>query len=514
LTSCPGGLAATVRIRRGSIPGNIDMTSALTWSMPGARIGAPATVPKKAAGAPRSHARTKLACAALAVGLCIPSQVILPIEVAKITAMRAFLLVLIIPAFFAFLRALVTKRRRLRVSDALVGLTSFWIMAALTTTEGLEVSIVSGVLAVMELAGGYLLMRAFVNSRSDVEIFVSTLAGAMVFLVMVAVFDHLSGQNFVTETLSRLTGRPTNETQYRHGFLRARAMLDHAILFGTLSAFAAVVLSYGLRSAILRVAGLGLCMFGVLLAMSSAPLIALVLALGVMTYDRLMGSYAGRWRLLLVAIGSAVLLLLVIRDDPIRVILRNFTLDPATGYYRLLIWEYAGAEALSSPWVGIGFRDWSRMSGMSGSVDSLWLVLAMVYGIPCSVLLAATVLSAMWRSGPVVPERFLDPYLTRMRTGLSIVLCLAIVVGFTVHLWAVMWTLLGALTGLRTTLEEMRSAEAERVLRQRANEVRHPRQGFRSYSPITRIPPNSPLPARARNPRFRVAQSRQVGRGL
>jgi hypothetical protein len=243
-------------------------------------------------------------------------------------------------------------------------------------------------------------------------------------------------------------------------------------------------------------------------------LIALVLALGVMAYDWLMGSYPDRWRLLLVAIGSAILLLVLVEDQPIRFLVRNFTLDPATGYWRLLIWDYAGAQVINSPWVGVGLGDWAPSSGFGGSVDSLWLVLALVYGIPTSVLVAATLVASMWRSGRTVPERYLDPYLTRIRSGLSIVLCLAIVVGFTVHLWAVMWTFLGALMGLRTTLEEMRSAEAERVLGHRRNDAWRASQGFRSYTPITRNPSDHSMLARARNARSRITRSRQDGRGL
>jgi hypothetical protein len=416
---------------------------------------------------PVARSRAKYALAALAFGLVVPSQVIVPIDIAKITATRAILLILFFPALLSYMRGLGARSRRVRPSDIFAVLMCFWIFFALTVTEGIAVSAESGGLVVLEFIGGYLVMRGFVRTRSDVEAFVICIYLAVFFLVLVALFDSLMGQNFVTDTLGRWTGQPTNETQYRNGLVRARSMLDHPILFGTLCSFAAVILFYGLRSMASRFMGLALCTLGVLLTVSSAPLLALLLAIGIMVYDRLFRTVPSRWRLLLWSIAAVILLLVIVRDDPVRTLIRHLTLDPQTAYYRLLIWDYAGAEALNSPLVGIGHREWARLDWMSGSVDTIWLSLALTFGIPCSLLLGGTLLASMRQPGPQVPAGCVDPYLVGMRQALSMVLCLAITIGFTVHLWGVMWTLLGSLAGLRMTLGEMCAAEAESFLSRR-----------------------------------------------
>jgi MFS family permease len=240
--------------------------------------------------------------------------------------------------------------------------------------------------------------------------------------------------------------------------------MEHPILYGTICAFAFAIIYYGLRNGSRRIWYLALCTFGCVLAMSSAPLLSLFIAIGIIVYDRLLGSYPWRWKLFWYAILLLVVALVVVKDDPVQTLIRNFTLDAQTGFYRLMIWEYAGAEALNSPFVGIGKRDWQRIPGMDSSVDTIWLVFALQYGIPTSILFGLAMLTSMRRSGPPVPERHLDPYLVKMRRGLSITICLAFGVGFTVHLWGVMLTLLGMLMGLRTTLEEMRGREIEALL--------------------------------------------------
>jgi hypothetical protein len=70
----------------------------------------------------------------------------------------------------------------------------------------------------------------------------------------------------------------------------------------------------------------------------------------------------------------------------------------------------------------------------------------------------------MKRSGPRVSEHFHDSYLATLGKGLSIVIWIAILIGFTVHFWSVMWTVLGMLAGLRTTIQEIRTGEARAAI--------------------------------------------------
>jgi hypothetical protein len=259
--------------------------------------------------------------------------------------------------------------------------------------------------------------------------------------------------------------------------------MEHPILFGSFCALASAPLFFGSktsRGAILRLA---LCGFGCVLAVSSAPILALVITVGTIFYDRLLRSFAGRWKLLKLAFLAAVTFLCVFSNSPIEALLRRFTLDPQTAFFRLLIWQYGGAEVLNHPWFGIGLRDWARIPGMSGSVDAIWLVQAMAFGIPAAVLLGLTLILAT-RKARAPRGQVFNPYLDRVSMSLTITVVSAIFIGFTVHFWGAMLTFLGLMVGLKTTMEEMRGS------RQTAREAQAARAvaQARPTRPLPRIP--------------------------
>jgi hypothetical protein len=414
----------------------------------------------------RKPTTSRAVAMALAVGLVAPIYIKLPFESPLITVMRGVLLVLFIPALLVFIRGLGSHKHQLRGSDVFMVLTCFWIILAYAVVEGASTALISGSLLSLEVLGGYLIMRSYFTTRTDVEVFITWFGRAMIVLVAVAVIDHIAGSNAISNAIARLAGK-AHGSEYRNGLLRATSTFEHPILFGAICALAAILLYYGTTRKSSRAGYVALCVVGCILAMSSAPLLALALGFAVMIYDAVLRSYPWRWKLMFTGIAIFAIVLCLAKDDPIQTLIRNFTIDAQTGFYRLMIWDYAGAEALRHPWFGIGKRDWQRIPGMSASVDAIWLVLALAHGIATAVFFGLALLFSMRRAGRPMPERYLDPYLTRMRRGLSITICLIIFVGFTVHFWGVMWTLLGMLAGLRTTLEESRAREVKAVLRTR-----------------------------------------------
>jgi hypothetical protein len=406
----------------------------------------------------------------LFLAIVTPPAVTLPMQSPKVTATRAVLLVFLIPAVLTLLKGVSSGKRRLRFSDFFMVATGLWMFSAFVVTEGLPVAAVSANLVILELVGGYLLARAFFATRQDLDAAVRALRTAVLITIGVALFDHAMGQNWVNDSFARLFHVAPIETQYRNGVLRAMSTTEHAILFGSFCVLSAGVLYFGRTSGKSGLRRLMMCGLGCVLAMSSAPLLALMVLFAVIIYDKVLNRFAWRWKLFAFGLVSFVVFLCIFSNSPIEALLRRLTLEPQTAFYRLLIWEYAGAEVLNSPWVGIGFRDWARIPGMTGSVDSLWLVTAMTFGIPASILLGLTLISATWKSGRRVPSQARDPYLEQFRSGLTIVLMLAIFIGFTVHLWGAMMTFLGVIIGMRTTIEEIRSnragarAEPERAL--------------------------------------------------
>jgi O-antigen ligase len=180
------------------------------------------------------------------------------------------------------------------------------------------------------------------------------------------------------------------------------------------------------------------------------------MAIGIgLTYYCRFARIPAKWISLTVTIGLFVTVVFLTTINPLGWIFNHFTLDASTGYFRLMIWDAAGADVMESPIFGIGAtNDWFRPSWMPNSVDSLWLRCAMLYGIPGSLLIALAVIAA---SVPAVRRTPLNARRVTARDillaeSLDIITFLTIFLGFTVFYWGSAWITLGLLAGLRAYL--------------------------------------------------------------
>jgi hypothetical protein len=153
--------------------------------------------------------------------------------------------------------------------------------------------------------------------------------------------------------------------------------------------------------------------------------------------ERATRSIKGRVSLAVGVIGAAfVALSLVATRSPFALIATGFTLDPWTGYYRLLIWEHGLWNVWWNPWMGLGLNDWVRPDWMaSPTVDAFWLVIAMRGGFPSFILLMAAIVFIA--RGVVVGMRGATRDGRTLATGWMISLIALSLVGCTVHYWNV-----------------------------------------------------------------------------
>jgi len=86
-----------------------------------------------------------------------------------------------------------------------------------------------------------------------------------------------------------------------------------------------------------------------------------------------------------------VVLSLVSNRGPVKLFISSITLNPATGYYRLLIWENGIDDIFRNPIFGMKPEEWTRLSWMVDSIDNHWLLVAMHGGIPAFLFLVAFV---------------------------------------------------------------------------------------------------------------------------
>jgi hypothetical protein len=303
--------------------------------------------------------------------------------------------------------------------------------------------------------GTYMVARAFIYGEPSVNEFVRVLKVVTVVLIALSLLDTLSGTFFISGLLGNVSFDPKLQRSL-FGFvvLRATSTFGHPILYGTFcSVAAAILLSYG-RSIGSRACYCGACMIGGLLSVSSAPIIGFVIVVLIDSYDRLLFSNQRRWIILYLMLVPIIGISFVVSNNPLTWLLRNFTADPADAYYRIFAWQNAFEYIALSPIAGADPITWSNDEILGNSIDCVWLVLSLLYGLPMVALLLLANVSACGALARKINRRLFSYELLRLRTGFSLVLFLFVYLGLTVHFWGAIWMFWGLCLGIRSSLEE------------------------------------------------------------
>jgi hypothetical protein len=385
------------------------------------------------------------------VGIIVPSILQLSIGGAKFTAGRIGIVLLLVPALVALFGA----GRRAVLSDVVAAATAIWMVGSAGYTGGLE-SATSAAAECFELVGGYVVARAYFFEPTALGEFIRVLEVFAVISIVLAMGDTLSGQWIVQDAATSLMGGTSVvdaalvQDTFRGNMIRATSTFDHPILFGTFCALTAAILLYAERTALRRIFWVGLCFLGCLLAQSSAAAMALFIVLATYGFDRAMRRSQWRWSFL-GAMGMILFLLIfAISSNPLSWIISHFTFDPQTGFYRILIWDAAMAQISQAPIAGVGFVLFGNM--LDRTVDSVWLVVGLRYGIPMIVLLILFNVSSFLPTDRSSIRRLRD--LDPLRTAFTLILLTFMFTGLTVHFWNFMWMFWGLCIGIRASLRE------------------------------------------------------------
>ena len=387
----------------------------------------------------------------------------------RLTATRVIFLVLAPVVFIRFGQKIATGRYLFVASDVFVPLASLWMFLGPTVVNGLDDALTHSGPVVLEYLIGYLATRVLLTHDGQALSFVSFLCVAICVVVLDASLDTLTGRYLTREVVPMITGfqppfHPADA--FRFGLLRATGPIEHPILFGFICAIGLLFASAA--DIALRPLCIVVCALGVVIAFSSAPEQSVLMGFAFLVYGRMAAGMAGRWMWLCgsAAVGVAIVLFSV--PSPFGHIIEAMTLDPSTGYYRLYIWNTIGPLVLENPYFGV--LQQSVDQAYKGSIDSVWLVLAVTYGVPCSVLTALGMIGSC--SLPTRgPGAWLTPSASRLGMTLGIVIFLIMLAGFTVHFWGSLWILIGLLVGLRAHLGELGALNAADRLIGRGEDV-------------------------------------------
>ena len=358
--------------------------------------------------------------------------------------------IILIPAILTRLAA---RQTRFMLADGLAMFVSVWPVVSLLVNDTIGTALITGGSQSLDFILSYLVGRAVFQNADDFRAFFILMLPGLLAIGGIMAIESLSHRIILRPFIADLVGRPVSfiYERARFGLMRATGPFPHPILGGVFLATVMPLAWYTFPIRQWRLLGI-MASFAAIFTVSSTAVLALAVSAGMILVNELQRKNQlplFKYGIILV---SFVLLALgaVSGGNPIRVFIRYFTLDPATAFYRLLIWDYAGAEAVNHPIFGIGLRDWHRLPWMTDSVDSIWLFLAMRHGFPASVgLLALFVLVAVSlaiRSGRL---QFYDRWLFQ---GLAISLAASVIAGFSVHFWEGLAAWLMQLLGIGASL--------------------------------------------------------------
>ena len=411
---------------------------------------------------PLGGRRVNLLAAVLALsGIVLPTELQIYIGEAKFTPGRIGIILLLFPA----LVILCQKGRRALLSDFLACATAAWLVIAALNVEGVSALFSASGSEALEFLGGYLIARAYFFGLPALDTFVRVLKVFAIIAIILAMADSISGRLIVHDTIASIVHASSSpEVGYRGKMVRAASTFDHAILFGVFCALTAAILIYWEKSFLQRSLSVCLCFLGCILSFSSAALLTFLIVLATYTYDQTMGRFPSRWSVPWIVLGTFILALFVLSDNPLSWILRHFTLDPQTGFYRLWIWDAALAYIPHSPMIGYGHK-LIQNHILDSSVDSVWLVYSLRFGVPMIVLLILTNVTAFLPTRPSSVHDTNDLYIDRMRRAFTVVLLMFMFSGLTVHFWNYMWIFWGLCIGIRASLRELSIEMAGRSYR-------------------------------------------------
>jgi len=409
---------------------------------------------------PHTSQRTPFLAALVVVAVFIPEACGLLIGDFRITLARAILLVSA-PAVFSRTVALIRSgRHRFVMSDCLILLTWFWWIIALANTDGLDVAVKSGGVAGLEFVVGYSATRYLLEDANQAHAIVRLFCIVASIAGLFGLLDTFSGSWVLREGLAKLTGYTFYQTMqtdpsdyYRFGLYRATGPLEHPILFGIAMSYG-LILSHDVEGRARTFCRVG-CGIGLFICLSTGPWQATIMSVGLSSYRRFVRCRR-RWLVLILSSATAFAIYYSMMANPFGWLFSHLQLDPSTGYFRMMIWDYAGDAVLQSPVFGIGTTsDWERPSWMPASVDSLWLRSAMTFGIPGALLMGLALIGTSSRPVEAIIGGQITAHDAKLAETLGIVTAVTVLLGFMESYWGALMIIVAFLAGTRAFLGQL-----------------------------------------------------------
>ncbi|MGQ7829923.1 O-antigen ligase family protein [Altererythrobacter sp. Z27] len=352
------------------------------------------------------------------------------------------------------IRQLVKAPLRPHWIDLVAAIVSLWVLVSLLVHEPFARAMETGLALSLDFGLAYLIGRVSIRRSKDFQqLFMALLPGlALITLVLFA--ESVAYRHLLRPFVASMVGLPPPEIhdQARLGLYRATGPFPHPILGGVFLATLLPIAWFTLDDRRFRIVAI-MVAFGMIFTVSSSAILAFLVCAGLIAIHE-MQRVTGLPLFPLVLIGTLtfVALILVFSESGLlSFAARRLSLSEASGQWRVLIWQYAGAEIFRNPVIGIGLRDWMRPGWMqSDSIDAHFLNWSMRFGLPAGlgaiIVMLGSALNLLRNS------RFQTANAARVSIGISFSIIAIVFSGFTVALWEGLGAWMVMLCGAAVTL--------------------------------------------------------------
>lgn len=400
-----------------------------------------------------SRSSLPLPVIAIAIGLLLPSTASFYLGNLRIDGTRLVLFA-ILPALL--MRAMSGRFRWQYFDYAILG-HAIYMVLAMMVNQGVFGGLKSGGVVAFEAMGGYFCARLCFTNIGAIQKFLKLMASLYVVIVSLLVVEIVTQKNLIRDIFSAVADADFNvNSKSRFGLLRPVGPFPHSIHAGVFCSVFFAMFWVGLRGGS-RLVGSLASIVGVGVSLSSGPLLALVMQIGLIVYRAIMKTFKGvrYWRILVIALVIAGTFIQIGSNRGVVLfVIQNITFDGWTAFYRTLIWDFGMDSVMAHPLFGIGFSEWARPGWMHSSVDAFWLLTAMRYGLPCLILMVAGI-ALIYRNVAISAREVADPRWKGLCLGWVFAMTAFMFAGFTVHFWANLYVLFFFLLGMGASMSEI-----------------------------------------------------------
>lgn len=346
-----------------------------------------------------------------------------------VTPLQFLLLGLFVPALM--------RMTSLRFSAADWLFLAYVLWTCLTWTR--NVGVVSAGIFFVEVGILYLVVSAYLRTPRDIVVLVGSFFWFVLALGVLAMIESLTSAHFVADFVRVLN--PEYERlmgdEHRMGLLRA-GVVTHPILYGVFAGSMLAMMWYLQSSAMGSVARAAVVAVAVFFSLSAGPMVGMMIQFGCIAAEYFSRRIPNRATLIVggaLAVGG--LLQVVASNGVFGVVATYMTFNPASAWYRQMIWTQVSGDIGRHWLLGMNPAFWSRRAGMSESIDAQWLLTPLTAGMPAMILLALCFLAIVARLFRRTDAE-IGPLLAALRRGWTFAMLGLAFAGFAVAYFGLM----------------------------------------------------------------------------